>query len=140
MWGTVSKSSYFQRKYTELASVWWKFVLVNYAIFRYRFQAHKLQQHSSKKTNFSCELCNKTCINQLKFFEHLKSHYEPSMNAENVDHSSSAKGNYEPDVNANNQVNKVIRICLSIILRCDRFVLKVSKFIQFRNDETIFSA
>lgn len=27
---------------------------------------------------YSCELCTKQFVSQLKFFEHLKSHYEPS--------------------------------------------------------------
>ncbi|XP_065209755.1 zinc finger protein 845 isoform X2 [Planococcus citri] len=63
------------------------------------FNAHKIQQHSSKKANYSCELCNKTCANQLKFFEHLKSHYEPSMNAENI-RNSSANGDYEQDAHS----------------------------------------
>lgn len=42
----------------------------------FSLQSHKFT-HSSKKTNYACEICNKTCQNQLKFFEHLKSHYEP---------------------------------------------------------------
>lgn len=33
---------------------------------------------------YACELCNKTCQNQLKFFEHLKSHYEPGLSPKDV--------------------------------------------------------
>lgn len=40
---------------------------------------HKITAHTLKKS-FGCELCGKNFINQLKFFEHLKSHYEPKPN------------------------------------------------------------
>ncbi|GLH06940.1 hypothetical protein R5R35_007655 [Gryllus longicercus] len=40
--------------------------------------SHKLT-HVSGKRMFNCELCGKGFANQLKFFEHLKSHYEPSV-------------------------------------------------------------
>lgn len=48
------------------------------------FAAHKAT-HAKKQTgtnqssssSFSCELCFKSFTNQWKFFEHLKSHYEP---------------------------------------------------------------
>lgn len=39
---------------------------------------HRLT-HSTNKKVFSCELCGKSFANQLKFFEHLKSHYEPTV-------------------------------------------------------------
>ena len=41
------------------------------------YSSHRLTHNMSRKM-FSCELCGKTSINQLKFFEHLKSHYEPN--------------------------------------------------------------
>nr|CAD7202759.1 unnamed protein product [Timema douglasi] len=34
---------------------------------------------AAKKPSFNCELCGKAIANQLKFFEHLKSHYEPVL-------------------------------------------------------------
>lgn len=36
---------------------------------------------------FACELCNKQFPTQLKFFEHLKVHYEPGSNKELDFHS-----------------------------------------------------
>ncbi|KAF4523269.1 hypothetical protein B566_EDAN006892 [Ephemera danica] len=43
--------------------------------------AHK-QIHTVKKPLFNCEICGKNFVNQLKFFEHLKSHYEPMKNSQ----------------------------------------------------------
>lgn len=40
---------------------------------------HNIKKPSgvNQSSSFSCELCFKTFTNQWKFFEHLKSHYEP---------------------------------------------------------------
>ena len=35
------------------------------------------QMNNNSHKSFNCELCSKTFDNQLKFFEHLKNHYEP---------------------------------------------------------------
>jgi uncharacterized C2H2 Zn-finger protein len=43
-------------------------------------QHHQQQQQlllQQQQANFSCQLCNKGFPTQIKFFEHLKSHYEP---------------------------------------------------------------
>lgn len=34
---------------------------------------------ASKRSVYSCEICGASCVNQAKFFEHLKAHYEPNM-------------------------------------------------------------
>jgi Zinc-finger double-stranded RNA-binding/Zinc finger, C2H2 type/C2H2-type zinc finger len=47
--------------------------------------------HTKKQTaqqsllNFSCQLCNKGFPTQIKFFEHLKAHYEPIQKQEDED-------------------------------------------------------
>lgn len=38
---------------------------------------HTKKQTAPSLSNFSCQLCNKGFPTQIKFFEHLKAHYEP---------------------------------------------------------------
>ncbi|XP_034240071.1 zinc finger protein 473-like isoform X2 [Thrips palmi] len=58
------------------------------------YAAHRVTHNvSSKKSlSFSCEICGKMLANQLKFFEHLKAHYEPGSGVLVIDPSSSANG------------------------------------------------
>lgn len=47
------------------------------------YAAHRVTHNPTNKKapSFSCEICGKMIPNQLKFFEHLKVHYEPGSGA-----------------------------------------------------------
>lgn len=49
---------------------------INQSNFTQHKQTHNIFTNKSKQ--FSCEICAKACDSQLKFFEHLKAHYEPA--------------------------------------------------------------
>lgn len=46
---------------------------------------HTKKQTAQPLLNFSCQLCNKGFPTQIKFFEHLKAHYEPIPKLEDED-------------------------------------------------------
>lgn len=118
---TVSYSSCTQRTFARFYFLFRLSCLfptrLEYAISIHIFQVHKQQQHSSKKLIFSCELCHKTCPNQLKFFEHLKSHYEPGANVEDVKTELSPAGEQEFELTPEIESSVMYYFIFDIIIR-----------------------
>lgn len=79
--------------------------------------SHKLI-HISGKRMFNCELCGKGFANQLKFFEHLKSHYEPSPGSSIHDQPISKnmkEKTSNKDVNLKQETEKIVETPDSLV-------------------------